>query len=109
MRLGKHIEKNTDNWYVKSKKKLSASVCHKMKRIYVGILEILDREKADGKIDDKTFRRLRSEVLNIGNDQVRRVKAELEESYNIEYLNYHIQFKVIGVDKIDGRRIDEER
>ena len=95
-RLSSHTEKKTDNWSVGSKKKLKASVRHKMKRIYVGVLDALDGELRAGNIDDDTARRLRSKVLNIGNDQIRNIEMELEDRYNVEALNYHIEFKVIG-------------
>ena len=95
MRLGKHIEKKRDNWHEKSNKKLKASIRYKMKRIYVGILDSLDKERADGKIDDATFRKLRSKALNMGNDQIRNMEMELDNQYNVEFLNYHIDFKII--------------
>jgi len=95
MRLGKHVDKKTDNWSDKSKKKLKASVRHKMKRIYVGILDALDKERADGLLEDETFKKLRSKILNIGNDQIRNMESELDNQYNIEFLNYHIDFKII--------------
>lgn len=95
MRLGKHIKKNTDNWFEKSKKKLNASMRYKMKRIYVEALDILDNERVDGNIDDRTFKKLRSKILNVGNDQIRSMELELEKQYNIEFLNYHIDFKII--------------
>ena len=95
MRLGNHVKKNEDNWYDKSKKKLKASIRYKMKRIYVGILDSLDKERADGKIEEATFRKLRSKILNMGNDQIRNIESELDNQYNIEFLNYHIDFKII--------------
>ncbi len=95
MRLGKHIEHKRDNWHDKSKKKLKASIRHKMKRIYVGILDSLDKERADGKLDESTFKKLRSKILNMGNDQIRNMESELDNQYNIEFLNYHIDFKII--------------
>lgn len=85
MRLGKHVEKKTDNYSVGSKKKLKSAVEHKMKRIYVGILKILEGEKDSGNIDPSVFAALRSQVLNIGNDQVRNIKKELDDRYNIEF------------------------
>ena len=94
MRLGKHIERNTDNWSMGSKKKLGASIRHKMKRIYVGILDALDKERISGNIDEDSAARLRSKILNIGNDQIRNIELELDR-YNVEALNYHIDFKVI--------------
>lgn len=101
-RLGRHVEKKTDNWSVGSKKKLKASMRHKMRRIYVGILDALDREKADGRIDGEAAARLRSKILNIGNDQIRNMEMELEDRYNVEAINYHINFKVIGKDEYEG-------
>lgn len=95
MRLGKHTEKKTDNWSVGSKKKLKASMRHKMKRIFVGILEALDNERLNGHIDDEVADRLRGKILNIGNDQIRNMEAEIEERYNVEFLSYHIDFKIL--------------
>jgi hypothetical protein len=97
-RLGRHTDKKTDNWSVGSKKKLKASMRHKMRRIYVGILDALDKEKADGLISQEAAQRLRSKILNIGNDQIRNMEMELEDRYNVEAINYHIDFKVIGDD-----------
>lgn len=97
-KLSDHIDIKTDNWSIGSKKKLKASVRHKMKRIYVGILEELDKEHELGNIDKSTFKKMRSKILNIGNDQIRHMETELDSRYNIEALNYHIQFKVIGSD-----------
>lgn len=93
-RLSKHIEVKSDNWSVASKNKLSASVKHKMKRIYTGILDALDKELSDGNIDEEMFDGLRSKVLNIGNDQIRNMELELQH-YNVEFVNYHVEFKVL--------------
>ncbi len=93
MRLGKHISKDDNNWAVSSGKKLKASMRFKMKKIYVSILNELDNEKSDGKIDLDTFNRLRSRVLNMGNDQVRSMESEIDERYNVEFLNYHVEFR----------------
>jgi len=93
-RLSDHIELSQDPWYLASKRKLKASVEHKMKRIFVGVLEVLDNEKSSGNISDDTFRHLRQKILNIGNDQIRNMKIELDGRYNIESLNYHVEFKV---------------
>ncbi len=95
MRLGKHVEHNTTNWFDKSKKKLKAGIRYRMKRIYVGLLDSLDKERADGKLSEETFRKLRSKILNMGNDQIRNMEMELDNQYNIEFLNYHIDFKII--------------
>ena len=90
-RLSQHTELKDDRWSVSSKKKLMASIKHKMKRIYVGILDALEVED----IDDEVFARIRSKVLNIGNDQIRNMELELQGRYNIEALTYHIDFKVL--------------
>ena len=95
-KLRNHIDKNTDNWSISSKNKLRASVRHKMKRIYCGFLDALDKELDDAKIDRKTLKRLRSCALNYGNDQIRNFETELDRSYNIEFINYHIEFRALG-------------
>lgn len=95
-RLSNHVDIKKDNWSLGSRKKLKASIRHKMKRIFVGILDTLDAECANGGMDKEVFKRIRSKVLNIGNDQIRNMEIELETRYNIEALNYHVEFKVVG-------------
>lgn len=92
MRLGKHIEVKSDNWSKSSKKKLSKAVEHKMKRIYVGLLDALDKEAVAGNITTECANRLRSKVLNIGNDQIRNMNLELDK-YNVEFIAYHYEFR----------------
>lgn len=97
-KLSDHINLSTDNWSIGSKKKLKVSMAHKMSKIFVGVLEMLDKEKESGSIDSATHARLRSRVLNLGNEQIRNMEAELDSRYNVEFLNYHIKFKVVGQD-----------
>ena len=99
-KLSNHIEVKKDNWSVDSKKKLKVSMRHKMKRIFASILDALDIERESGNIitDDKAFKKIRSQILNIGNDQIRCMELELDERFNVEALNYHIEFRVIGQD-----------
>jgi hypothetical protein len=106
-KLSDHIKVKDDNWSIASKNKLKASMRHKMRRIFVGVLKELDLEKAHGNISEDTHRRLRSKVLGIGNDGVRNMEAELDSRYNIEALNYHIQFKVMGA-KNPGKDTHEQ-
>ncbi|MHA2063163.1 MAG: hypothetical protein ACXABY_02160 [Candidatus Thorarchaeota archaeon] len=93
-RLGKHKKKLEDNYSFNSKKKLKAAIEHKMKRIYVGILDALEKEKLSGNIEAEVFDILRSKILNMGNDQVRSMKKELDERYNVEFLTYHVVLPV---------------
>ena len=105
-RLSKHVYKKDDNWAVKSSKKLKASVEHKCKRIYVGILDLLDKERLSGKISEEDFATLRSKILNIGNDQIRNIRKEVDERYNVEFIPYQVVLKVSpieGIDPILGR------
>lgn len=95
-KLSDHVDLKNDNWSIASKNKLKASMRHKMSRIYVGILEVLDKEHTSGNIDEATRRRMRNRILGIGNDEIRSMETELDSRYNVEALNYHIQFKVIG-------------
>lgn len=94
-KLSDHIKLKEDNWSLGSKSKLKASMRHKMRKIFVGILATLDKEKERGIISRDTHSRLRSQILGIGNDEVRHMEAELDARYNVEALNYHIQFKII--------------
>jgi hypothetical protein len=95
-KLSDHIDIKDDNWSVGSKKKLKVSMRHKMKRIFVGTLNLLDAELESGNISPETFARVRSRILSIGNDQIRHMEEEIDARYNVEALNYHVQFKVIG-------------
>lgn len=97
-RLSKHIEAKTDNWAVSSKKKIKASVGHKIKRVFVSILDLLDNEKLCGNISEESFRSLRSKIFNIGNDQIRNINKELDERYNVEFIPYHFELKVVPVE-----------
>ena len=97
-RLSKHTEKKNTNWHVSSRKKLKASMENKMKRIFVGILDLLDKEKLEGNIGEETHATLRSRILNVGNDQIRNMRKELDERYNIEFIPYHMEFKVVPVE-----------
>ena len=88
MRLGKHIEKKEENYYKGSREKLKASMRHKIKRTFVGALDAVEKE-----IDDKElFRKIRSRILSIGNDQIRNMEMELEK-YNVEFIPYQVTFK----------------
>ena len=95
-KLSDHIKHKDDNWSIASKNKLKASTRHKMRKTFVGILKELDIEKANGTISEDTHRRLRSKVLGMGNDGVRNMETELDSRYNVEFVNYHIEFKVMG-------------
>jgi len=94
-RLSRHTDKKTDNWSVSSKKKLKAAVEHKMNRIFVGILDVLDTAKIEGKMEEDEFQKIRSKILNIGNDQIRNIRKELDDRYNVEFIPYQIEFKII--------------
>lgn len=102
MRLGKHIEKNTDNYSIGSKEKLKASMRHKIKKTFVGCLDALELEI--GKTDPELFNRLRKKVLSLGNDQIRNMETELEK-YNIEFIAYHIEFEVKPLDGVDDANL----
>lgn len=95
-KLSNHIELKQDNWSLGSKKKLKASIKRRLSSIFVSALDALDLEKANGSIDEETFNRLRSKILNIGNSQIRGMELELDSRYNVEFVNYHIEFKNFG-------------
>jgi hypothetical protein len=94
MALSEHVEFKNDKWSVGSKKKLKVSLRNKMKRIFVGILNLLDNERLQGNISDRDASRLRSHILDIGNDQIRNMERELDERYNIEFMPYSIEFRL---------------
>ena len=97
-KLSDHITIKEDNWSIASKNKLKASMRHKMKKIFVGFLGDLDKELERGTISKETFSRLRSKVLGKGNDEVRHMEDELDARYNVESINYHVEFRVMGAE-----------
>lgn len=68
---------------------------HKIKRTFVGALAAIEEE-----VNDKEkFKKIRSRILSIGNDQIRNMETELEK-YNIEFIPYQITFmQPPGVDE----------
>lgn len=94
-RLSKHLDKKTDNYSIASRKKLRAAINHKIKRIFVGCLDAVEKElgisSTSSGDDAEAFRKLRSKILSIGNDQIRNMETELER-YNVEFIPYHIEF-----------------
>jgi hypothetical protein len=101
MILGKHIEKKTDKYSVGSKEKLKASVRHKIRRTFVGCLDIIEKELMALGIDKDSdvFKTIRKKILSVGNDQVRNMEAELEK-YNIEFIPYHITLPVLSPEEL---------
>lgn len=89
MSLGEHTEKKDENYYRGSREKLKASMRHKIKRTFVGALDAVEKELSD---DKELFRRIRSKILSIGNDQIRNMEIELEK-YNIEFIPYQFTFR----------------
>lgn len=106
-RLSKHIEKKTDNYSVGSREKLKASIRHKIRRTFVGALDVLEKELASLGIakDSDTFKSMRKKILSIGNDQVRNMEVELEK-YNIEFIPYHIELTALTPEQIQERLKD---
>ena len=96
-RLEKHIEKKEDNYSIGSKAKLKAAVRHKIKRTFVGCLEHLEQELGlpENKDNEELFKRLRSKILSLGNDQIRNMETEVDK-YNIEFIPYHIKLLPLG-------------
>jgi len=92
--LGKHLEKKDDKYSLGSREKLRAAMRHKIKRTFVGCLDAAERELMGGSPEDvERFKRIRGRILSLGNDQIRNMEAELEK-YNIEFIPYHIEFKI---------------
>lgn len=96
MSLKDHIEKKEDSYSKGSRQKLKAAMRHKIKRTFVGCLDALEKELGisdNDRVDNEMFKRLRSKILSIGNDQIRNMELELEK-YNIEFIPYHVTFTV---------------
>lgn len=93
--LEKHTEKRTDNYSIGSRQKLKAAMRHKLKRTFVGALSAVEGELSPA--EKERFKRVRSKILSIGNDQIRNMEIELER-YNIEFIPY--QIKILPLDKL---------
>ena len=101
-RLSDHAEKKYDNYHVMSSKKLFKAFEHKIKKIFVVTLTALDKEVENGNIDKETCKTLRSAILNVSNDQIRNVKKELDQRYNVEFITYHTVIPVVPIKGSEG-------
>jgi len=86
--LEKHAEKKTDNYSIGSRQKLKAAMRHKIKRTFVEALNAVEAELTHE--EKERFKRIRSKILSVGNDQIRNMETELER-YNIEFIPYQIK------------------
>jgi len=86
--LEKHTEKKEDNYSIGSRQKLKAAMRHKIKRTFVEALNAVEAELAPE--ERERFKRIRSKILSVGNDQIRNMETELER-YNIEFIPYQIK------------------
>jgi hypothetical protein len=109
MSLRKHTEKKTDNYSKGSRDKLKAAMRHKIKRTFVGALDAVEKELlSSGNASDKErFKRIRSKVLSIGNDQIRNMEVEMDK-YNIEFIPYHIDIPCIPLKDIRETQNNED-
>lgn len=96
--LREHIEKRTEKYWLGSKEKLKAAMRHKIKRSFVGSLDAIERELDEWEFNEEDkelfMNAVRRRILGNGNDQIRNMEAELEK-YNVEFIPYHIEFRVI--------------
>lgn len=96
--LREHTEKKHDKYFVGSREKLKAAIRHKIKRTFVGALDAIEREldawDFTAKEREQFMAAVRRRVLGNGNDQIRNMEAELEK-YNIEFIPYHIEFRML--------------
>lgn len=86
--LGKHTEKKEDKYSKGSRQKLKAAIRHKIKRTFVEALNAIEIEFTDK--ETERFKRVRSKILSVGNDQIRNMETELER-YNVEFIPYQIK------------------
>jgi hypothetical protein len=100
--LKDHLERKEDSYSKGSRKKLSAAMTNKIKRTFVGCLDVVERELGE---DSEEFKRIRRKVLGIGNDQIRNMQMELEK-YNVEFIPYHIELEVKPIDGLDIFRLE---
>lgn len=98
MGLKEHTEKKVENYFIGSRQKLRASMRHKIKRTFVGCLGAIEKELGipQDNTHEELFKRLRGQILSLGNDQIRNMEAELER-YNIEFIPY--QFTIMPLEK----------
>ena len=103
-KLSDHIKVKDDNWSIASKNKLKASQRHKMRRIFVGTLEVLDIEKANGTIELKDI--LSGKVIPTGAgilEQINNYSTYSSLTYN--YLQNTVANALFGQSDTDGMSI----
>lgn len=94
MSLGKHTKVASDNYSKGSKKKLQKNIVHRIKKIFVTCLDLIEDE-----LTFEQFNIVRKKILGVGNDQIRQLEAELQR-YNVEYIPYHIEMKVKPIEGV---------
>lgn len=103
--LREHLDKKTDKYSIGSREKLKAAMRHKIKRTFVGALDAVERELSHWDFTSeeraKFMNAVRKRILGNGNDQIRNMEAELEK-YNIEYIPYHIEFRLLKGGDCEG-------
>lgn len=103
--LREHRGKREDKYWLGSKEKLKAAMRHKIKRTFVGALDAIEKELLEWNFTPKERQKfmnvVRARILGNGNDQLRNMEAELDK-YNVEFIPYHIEFRVLKGDNDEG-------
>ena len=92
------ISKKEDDYSVGSNKRLANNIEKRMKSIYKSSLDYIELYMGH----EEDFKLIRSKILGIGNDQIRSMRDDIENNYNVELIPQRIDFTVNGKDVEDG-------
>jgi hypothetical protein len=99
-----------EKYKIESKERLSKILKKKIQTTMIGALSSIEEnlsflwESTDGKLTEEqinlknVYNKIRSEILDKGNNQARNIDAELAQ-YDIEWLRYSIKIPVINPEK----------
>lgn len=79
-----------DQYHLDSKTALLNNIEKKMKSIFVGCLTLI--EFSDVFSEDE-LKKIRTMILDLGNDKVRSIRREILQRYNVSFVPHQIMFK----------------
>lgn len=108
--LNNYKKAREDKYKVESRERLSRILKKKIQTTMIGALSSIEENfgflwnsnsgelTKDQKLMKEIYNKIRSEILDKGNNQARNIDAELSQ-YDIEWLKYSIQIPVITPEK----------
>lgn len=92
-KLRDHLDFNENPYFVASKRSLVNFVKNRISKTWVAALAAIEEAVKAGDLSAEKYEEIRREILNAGNQEARKCEKEIRERYNVEKLNYHIEFR----------------